>query len=272
MKENAVTPFEVLGQHPEPLPPWLQAFDRSGPFRREAFFDSRVVYYPGSGTDGHPVALFGSTHSAHCFVYVDYGLEQTAIVRELAHPSRRFQGYHTFARIHLTESDLSQSLWHPTLEPKDQRKCERGEVTPFAFLEILERDADRGDSHGPSRLAILFLGADGIATYDALFCQENGTPPPFAVVLQDHGFGGNYDRFGQGGLLERIAIRSRTFPEWLLVAQNTRPWTGFLRIRNMDGHPGGMHRCLRFLFQQAESEQAASDRGPDPSGYGLPNV
>ena len=70
-------------------------------------------------------------------------------------------------------------------------------------LEILQRESGLNDAHGPSRLAILFLGADAIATYDALFCQGDGTRSPYVVVLQDHGFGGNYDSFGEGGTLEQ---------------------------------------------------------------------
>ena len=35
--------------------------------------------------------------------------------------------------------------------------------TPFGFLEVLERDHEFDDNHGARRLAILFLGADGIA-------------------------------------------------------------------------------------------------------------
>lgn len=42
---------------------------------------------------------------------------------------------------------------------------------PYGFLEVLERDAELGPEHGAARLAIIFLGADGHATYDALFCQ-----------------------------------------------------------------------------------------------------
>jgi hypothetical protein len=90
-------------------------------------------------------------------------------------------------------------------------------------LEVLERDRALDDSHGAHRLAILFLGVNGIAAYKALFCQENGTPP-FAIVLQDHGTGGNYDRFGHGGSLERIA---KTY--------DVIPYNGLLMMIGADG-------------------------------------
>jgi hypothetical protein len=54
------------------VPSWLDDFANGDAFERESFFASRIVYYPSSGTDGHPVKLFGSTHSAHSFVYAAY--------------------------------------------------------------------------------------------------------------------------------------------------------------------------------------------------------
>jgi len=63
--------YEYLRKMPEPMPCWLRDFSAGQAFNRDAFFASRVVYYPGSGADGHPVKLFGSTGRAHSFVYVD---------------------------------------------------------------------------------------------------------------------------------------------------------------------------------------------------------
>jgi hypothetical protein len=243
--------YEYLLQLREHMPPWLAGFTNGDAFRREQFFGSRLVYYPGSGTDGHPVKLFGSTHSAHCFVYADYGKPKFAVEAELEHPMHRFQGYHTLSRLPLAANDLTPGGWAPNFGGLEADRC-FADVAPFAFVELLERDQDRDEGHGARRLAILFLGADGIAAYDALFCQQNGPSRPFAILLQDHGFGGNYGPFGRGGLLEGIARRCHAVPQWLLVAENTQPWEGFERVPEVDGDPGGMHNTLRFLYQQAQ--------------------
>jgi hypothetical protein len=78
-------------------------------------------------------------------------------------------------------------------------------------------------------------------------------------VLQDHGFGGNYNRFGGGGILERIASRTNCFPPFLLIAEDTIPWTGYVRVPDVEGSVGGMHRTIRFLYQRK------TDAGPGAS-------
>ena len=100
-----MTLHEYLRRMPEPVPSWLDDFTNGDAFGRQQIFASRIVYYPGSGTDGHPVKLFGSTHCAHSFVYADYAMIQATIEAELEDAVRRFRGYHTLVRLHLFEGD-----------------------------------------------------------------------------------------------------------------------------------------------------------------------
>lgn len=239
----------------ENIPAWLADFPKTR-FSAEEFFNSRVVYYPGSGTDGHAVKLFGGSHSAHCFVYVDYGVEQTILEQALGNARRGFKGYHRLARVQLSQRDLIPSEWLPhdslMVRGAHGRPETFAKVVPYAFLEILERNAEMDDGHGARRLAIIFLCADGIASYDALFCQRYSEAAPFAVLLQDHGFGGNWDKFGGGGLLEGIAIHSRTLPKFLVVAtENTQPWAGFTVIPGVqpDKEKKGCWGYNRSLYQ-----------------------
>ncbi len=253
--ENGVSLMELqeyLYLHRERIPNWLDRYKPNDPFSYENFFSSRIVYYPGSGTDGHPVRLFGSSHCAHCFVFADYGVAQDDIQAQLAHPNHGFLGYHTLARLQLEKGDLTPNGWtdHLTRQERQLLRPQFAPVlqAPLGFLEILERDPSLGDDHGASRLAILFLDADGIATYAALFCQDKSASPPWAVLLQDHGFGGNYNSFGQGDLLEEFACRCAILPMWLLVAENTRRWDGFERVVDVEGDKGGEHNMLRSLY------------------------
>ncbi len=219
---------EFFATKRESMPAWLSAYPSdaqealppSEVLRR--FLRSRTVYYPGSGSDGGPVAAFNSAHAAHCFVYVDYLVERSELLDELQ--SDGFRGYRRLARVDLREADFGLGNWRPHVTGPVRYPFKP--VRPYGFIEILERAEEYSEAHGAERFAVLFLAADGHAAFDAIFCQGSGTPVPFCVVLQDHGFGCNYSAFGEGGLLAQIASGCRVLPEFLLVADNTDPWRG----------------------------------------------
>jgi hypothetical protein len=55
--------YDYLRNLRDEMPPWIERFGGGDRFSRQEFFGSRVVYYPGSGADGHPVKLFGFTYN-----------------------------------------------------------------------------------------------------------------------------------------------------------------------------------------------------------------
>jgi len=245
---------DYLLQFKEPMPEWLASYQPGDPFSREGFLGSRVVIYPGSATDGQAIKVFGSSYSAHCIIYVDSYFSKQMMEDELNHPVHRLKGYDRYAQIDLRKNDLVPDGWTPHLPVNYRRRpipmINRTSHNPYGFVQIFTRNADFGPDHGPERLAVLFLGADANATYDALFCQSDSISPPFAVLLQDHGFGGNYDTFGRNGLLEYLALLAKAFPEFILCENDDRtPWRGFDLIPDVSGDIGGMHQNLRFLFK-----------------------
>jgi len=81
----------------EACPPWLKAINpESAPPLRD-FLDSRTVFYPGCGSDGHAFRVFAGAHAAHCFVLADYGVPREMALRELGY---RNDGSHTEALCH----------------------------------------------------------------------------------------------------------------------------------------------------------------------------
>lgn len=236
-----------LAEHRTTMPEWLVGWRPDSPFNIEDFFSSRLLYYPGSGFDGQPISSFNRAKAASCFVYVDYGCSKHRLRAELANPASGFRGYRTLGQIDLQQNNLAPAGWTPHVTPTRAPRS-TGYVAPFAFLQVLEREAEYGVEHGQDRLAVLFLAADGIAAFDALFCQT-GHPrsAPYCIVLQDHAFGGNYDSFGAGGLLERLAVQKDRRPDMLMVAANTQPWSGYSDAPNSTSH-GGMHKMRRSMY------------------------
>ena len=249
-ENNMPTIVDILQREPEAQPDWLYTH-KSPRFDRNEFFRSRTVYYPGSGNDGQPVMLCALSSAAHAFVYVDQAVDWNTLSSRLTDPDQGFRGYVLVHHEKVTEKDLRPGGWTAHIKKDEARGANRFHsafTKPFARFVVLER-LHGDEEHGPWRLAILFVGGDGFASYDALYCQEDGTPPPFLAVIQDHGFGGNHDRFDRHGLLEHIARRTGILPEFLLVADCSIPWSGYADT-GADAEPGGYHGHPRCLYRR----------------------
>ena len=231
-----MTTKEYLEQYREDIPEWLKVYQSGQSRSLVDFLQSRVVYYPGSGIDGDPVEVFGASHSAHCFVYADYWLSEDDIKLELH--TRGFKGYNILDEVSFSIHEVMSAIprRESFLTPDELRAAAAGVAErrrtihpdPYALLAILERKSGFDDDHGPERFAVLFLGADGFATYEALFANKNA-PKFFGLVVQDHGFGGNYDHFGRGGLLEKIMVRSGAYPHFILT-EYPRSYDGYANV------------------------------------------
>jgi hypothetical protein len=236
-----------------PVPDWLAQAQPGMTFPRDEFFRSRVLYYPGGYIDGQPVRLFASSHAVHCFVYVDFSYTRDQLMNVLDCEVYGFRGYQSLARLDVQQKELRATPWNPPPIRLDYRGfADRAMACPFAVLEILQRKPDLRDDHGPERLAILLVAGCGFASFHALFTQSEDYRP-FAITLQDHGFSGNPDHFGEGGLLSRLAREHDKRPKYLLVAENTPPWRGYRRLENLRYEYGGGHFHRRFLYLEDPS-------------------
>lgn len=240
------TIIEHLSRNREPYPDWLRAGPRT--FGRSDFFGSRTIYYPGSGDDGQPVKLCARVHAAHAFVYVDTAYDRDWVFKRLYGSETGFRGYAPEHEEPVRKADLRPGGWTPVCPSVARNKRYRF-ADPFAHFAVFRRLDGEGydDAHGPERLAGLFIGADGFAAYDALYCQGDGTPAPFLVTVQDGGFDGNWSKFGSKGALEKIARKSGILPEYLLVADNSEPWEGYPDT-GAPAEPGGCHGHPRRLL------------------------
>ena len=238
----------------ETVPQWLMAYSAGEKPTFATALSGRFVYYPGSGDDGEPVRIFNQSHSAHVFLYVDYGVSRERLETQLR--DGYFTGYHSLGRIEFKAEDIAKVDFVPHVDlsrisrwgKELQRRVTAG-VKPFCMMDILERDQDRNDSFGAERLAVIFLCGDGIASYDAMFGSKV-YHAPFAIILHDHGFGGNYDKFGRGGLLEECAVNTDSFPELLLTASNTEVWRGYDRIGGLAPAVAGQTHARHVLYRR----------------------
>jgi hypothetical protein len=97
---------------------------------------------------------------------------------------------------------------------------------------------------------VAFFMTDAIAMYHSLFVHEY-RKAPWILLLQDHGLGGNYDRFGRGGILDRIIRSSSMRPEFIILGHSTVLWEGYERVQGTMKVRGGMHEDWRSLYKLA---------------------
>ena len=241
-----------LKDYREEEPEWIGKYLRGEQITFKDIMSSRIGYYPGSEFDGDLMKVGNKSHSVHSFLYVDYTLKRKDLEDHLAEEGS-IRGYHPVGQIEWKESDLMPNGQYPidfVIRPRhaSPNSFIRKEETPYCFSVVMKRNEDKDDTWGAKHFVVTFLFADGIATYYQLFAKEYAKAP-WLFLLQDHGFGGNYDEFGAGGILDKIIQRNHCFPMFVLCAGNTRVWRGYEKLEEVSPIYGGMHQHRRDLYE-----------------------
>ena len=102
---------DILSNDREELSHWLLQEPELDRETLTNFFSSRIVYYPGAGTDGRAIAIFNETQSSHCFVHIDLSSSAQQVKQELAsdHP-RHCSGYAPVVQTEITPDRLQKLL------------------------------------------------------------------------------------------------------------------------------------------------------------------
>jgi hypothetical protein len=210
-----------------PVPEWLE---RQNPAElsahdfplHEALQHS--LYYPAAGVDGRPVQFLGGF--IHSFIYVDYGMDEQAVGAEAQ--ASGFCGYHLAGSTSLSQRDLAPNGWRPQVPAQFQNQIQafserraRGSVrSPFATWYIFDRDECRDERHGPLRFSLVYLCADGVAAYQALYWQNHTAPEVLAIIQPGNDCSVNYTNFkGPDGFLAWTVLHGNngsSIPEYLV--------------------------------------------------------
>lgn len=204
----------------KPVPGWLRNLTaesiREGAFPlKQILKDS--LYYPSSGFDGDPVKYMAG--NLHSFIYVDYGHGRDEFERALEQPG--FHGYELVAKRSVTKQELAPGGWKPILPaPEDGNPYQSPHdgIEPYCIWAVFQRAAEVAADHGPDRFSLLYLYADGVAAFQALYLGNAAVPKAIAVIQPGHGFGGNWTDYTNPELIfARSVLRNpRGVPEYLL--------------------------------------------------------
>ncbi len=212
---------------------WIHDIGPGRPFPLATFLQQRVLYYPGGGNDFDPLRLFYKRAGTRCFVYADYMKEQE--IADVPDFQLRAQG-------EIMPQDLGVHDWEAFWPEPPESRSFAAPADASGLWRVL-------DPHTGSNkpIVLLYLKTEAIHTYYVLWARHNAAPD--AIVLQDHGFGGNWDKFGAGGLLYQYATE-HGLPRLLYVARNTYPWPGFEACSDF-GEGEGQHGHRRAIFSRA---------------------
>lgn len=192
-----------------------------------------MLYYPGAGTDYGPLQHFALNLDLAVAVYVDYLIKPdmiramlrsvTPTVPELQRVSPRELGCRVWADF-WPEDPASLAFARPT--------------RAFGFTCELQLHPQRSTR-------LIYLATEGHQTFGQLL----GTAlQPDLVVLQDHGFGGNWCDFGGMSPMYRMAHAADALPPLLFSADgNTRVWSGYEAVGEPMLLAGQMHAYRRCL-------------------------
>lgn len=214
------------------LDEWIQIAQQREPIPLpEILKDS--VYYPACGLDGDPIKYLGK--QSQSFVYVDYGVGRDAVLHDLEH----FTGYDLEACRELEQRELVPSGCRP---PQFARMNSIPEQVvqiirePFAIWALFRRRPEYSNDHGPSGFSLLYIGADGVATFRDLYYSFQIAPAVICLIQPGTGFGGNWTDFeAREGILARLVLGNPAGrPRFLLYGgmgkgkfYRRAPWPGY---------------------------------------------
>lgn len=271
----------LYNNYREKLPAWLAGIGKNSRIPWKQFLGSRTVFYPGAGLDPYTVNAFTRSHSAYCFVNVDYGIPKEQLEAELRTPM--FPGYSVICERDTSESFFFSMFKQPysfvadfgldsgrdslpnwTHDIFTYRHADREHfdtIKHYVKFLVFERDNNEryhekwnhgefylGDSFGAERFALLYIGGDAFPVFNALYANKNANL--FALLMDDYGFGAQYAYYEKGELLHMIAKKRNVFPELILTERCTgdRMWDGYGPVAEADSHEepclGRVHRVL----------------------------
>ncbi len=224
-----------------PVPSWLANAKLEDPIPIGQLL-SGSVFYPASGFDGRPVKyLAGFSHS---FVCADWHISRQEVLANLD----SFKGYRLLFSRFVEKEELCFNSYRAipfkttyymgefkqTTDHPQHIHWPRG-FQPFAEWAVYERLPGFDKDHGPERFSLLFVGGEGVKTFQELYLSNNCTPSTLVLIKSD-AFTGNWTQFfdPQRVLARCVTQNPAGSPEYLLAQygdDKTSPWPTWFPIR-----------------------------------------
>lgn len=195
-----------------------------------------VLFYPGSGIDIGPLVFCATHFDIAAAIYADYETTQTDLKKMLSYWPNGKVG----KSFSLSPNDLNQSSWDAFWFDADRSRQFETPSNAFGEARWLPMK-----TQGESTL-LVFLRTEAVQTYANVM---QSPLCPTIVVIQDHGYGGNWTSFGGENEMFEFARTHNALPAFLIVAENSEPWPGYVQSAAYEFMPGQMHTHKRAIYK-----------------------
>jgi len=197
---------------------------------------------------------------------VDYGYTSEQLTEALSQTG--FRSYRILGRREVTKEELTPQGWNPQPPPpSERRRPPNGWIkSPFCSWIVLQRaEPDPATPH-MDRFSLLYLCADGVAAYQALYTSNQKFPACIAVIQPGTGFGGNWTDFTDPEKAFYQAIRANPAgrPGYLLHGGNgpshfyEKPCWPAYSIQLKSHHRAGFGRVGLWATDCANSQKSGN--------------
>jgi hypothetical protein len=239
------------------------------------------LFYPACADDGGIVKDCNTLNASlgiENFIYCDYAFGEEKLIETM----NSFNGYSVFATRSLKQIDLTPNGWEMRLPPNlnlvEYNNYKNSYTIPFAKWIVYERDDDKNEEYGPKRFSLLYIGGEGIATYQAIYWSNNETPKALAIIQPGHAFGLNWTNFTEPkGFLNWIVTNNphNKMPKQIYFGgggtsdtYRNLNWQNYVFLRNINNYYGNNGNVS--VFQLEKKVRPNPFKNPNPGVHPAP--
>jgi len=256
---------------------------------------ANTLFYPACDSDGGVVRDCNKNNQAlgiDTFIYCDYAYGEGRLNEEM----NDFHGYMVVATRSLKPNDLTPNGWNmqmpPRLDLQQYHMFKDAYKKPFAKWIVYERVPEKGEDFGPNRFSLLYIGGEGIASYQAIYWTNNACPKAIAIIQPGHAFGINWSDFTEPkGYLNWVVSKNpnHKMPKYIYyggIGSNDRyddlNWSNYSKVRGIEQYYGGPNNNRGYVavYEYAKTEdprmtpfRPGKGANPKPkSGFFMPKL
>ncbi|MBM4059057.1 MAG: hypothetical protein FJ275_12630, partial [Planctomycetes bacterium] len=231
--QRDLDPDPTRGTLPAPKDAFLRASGRASGLLH-TLRNSRVLFYPGAGSDISPALRFAAIGAIDTVLYCDYIDRVPRVDFEMMghYRAREDRDVHASELRQHCRADFFPAIRHPF----GRRNDDESNPVIGRVMELQSYGPDEG------RLTFIYLDTEAIQTYIHVWGAAGLAP--LLVVVQDHGKGGLWTQLGGDCLMYTAAP---VLPQFLWVGSEA--WPHYNQISRPDVDHHSLHRNERTLWE-----------------------